>query len=180
VHTAVVVRQIPYERCIQCKTFATSPVMVVVEGCLERWSSTDIPCVIETPKPFGGFRLHCGNITKCFSNRSVCFRSRVEAEFDANPSLLHISHFNTAVRSQNITNMTSLKYAHKHTRSHTWRPIGRLGHKGYSYLAKHKCNTSGFRAAFQFQELVGSNWNNRLWSFRFPCLRYCYSGFRPY
>jgi hypothetical protein len=35
-----------------------------------------------------------------------------EAQFDANSSLLHTSHFNMAVRSQNVTQMTSQK-AHK-------------------------------------------------------------------
>jgi hypothetical protein len=43
----------------------------------------------------------------------VFFRSGVEAQFDANYSLLHISHFSMSVRSQYITNMTSQKCTHK-------------------------------------------------------------------
>jgi hypothetical protein len=35
-HTAVLGKQIAYERYIQYQTFATFPVMVAVEDCLER------------------------------------------------------------------------------------------------------------------------------------------------
>jgi hypothetical protein len=48
-------------------------------------------------------------ITKRFFKHLVCFRCRLaefEAEFDANPLLLHISHFGRSVRSQNSTNTT--------------------------------------------------------------------------
>jgi len=58
----------------------------------------------------------------------------------------------------------------KHTRSCSRKPFGRMTHKGYSsrYLAVHNCSTSGFRAAFQFLELLGSTsywcfpWNQNL------------------
>jgi hypothetical protein len=46
----------------------------------------------------------------------MCFRSHLakfEAEFDANPSFLHISHFSRSVRSQNSTNMRSQKCTEK-------------------------------------------------------------------
>jgi hypothetical protein len=56
-HAFVLVKQIPYERYIQCQTFATFSVMVAVEGCLERSSSTDIPSVLEALKPLVGFRF---------------------------------------------------------------------------------------------------------------------------
>ena len=46
----------------------------------------------------------------------------------------------------------------KHTRPHGRMPLGRVVRKGYSsrYLAAHNCTTSGFRAAFQFQGILGS------------------------
>jgi hypothetical protein len=50
-----------------------------------------------------------------FFKHLVCFRFRpaeFEAEFYANPLLLHISHFSGSVRSQNSTN-TPLKNAQK-------------------------------------------------------------------
>ena len=62
-----------------------------------------------------------GIITKCFFKHSVFFRSRLaefEAELDANPLLLHISHFSRSVRSQNSTYTTPQKCADKtHTSS---------------------------------------------------------------
>jgi hypothetical protein len=89
----------------------------------------------------------------------VCFRCRLaefEAEFDANPLLLHISHFGRSVRSQNSTNTTLRNAQKKHTRQHSTTPLGRLVHKGYSSrdLEAHNCNTSGFRAAFKFRDLL--------------------------
>jgi hypothetical protein len=45
-------------------------------------------------------RLAYGIITKCFFKHSVCFRIRLaeyEAEFYANPLLLHISNFSRSV-----------------------------------------------------------------------------------
>ena len=61
-------------------------------------------------------------------SRSVCFRCRFagfEAEFDANPLLLHINHFSRSLRSQNSTNTTSQKCTEKtHTSSQqnaTWQ-----------------------------------------------------------
>jgi hypothetical protein len=182
VHTAVVVKLITYERRIQCQTFATFPVTVVVEVCPERWPPTDIPSVIKTPKPSVCFRSHYRNtlnaaVTVLSVSKACC---QFEAQFDANPSLLHISHFNMAVRWQNITNMTSQNAHTKHTRSHSWRPLGRLVHTENSYLAAHKCTTSGFRAAFQLQGLLGSISHNRLGSYRFPYFRFCYFGFRSY
>ena len=53
-----------------------------------------------------------GIITKCFFKHSVFLRSRLaefEAEFDANPLLLHIRHFSRSVRSQNSTYTKSQK-----------------------------------------------------------------------
>ena len=46
----------------------------------------------------------------------------------------------------------------KPIRPHSRTPLGRVVNKGYSsrYLAAHNCSTSGLRAAFQFQELLGS------------------------
>jgi hypothetical protein len=58
---------------------------------------------------------------------SVCFHSHLaefEAEFDANPLLLHISHFCRLVRLQNRTNTRSQKCREKHTSSQkntTWQ-----------------------------------------------------------
>jgi hypothetical protein len=46
----------------------------------------------------------------------VCFRCRLaefEAEFDANPLLLHISHFGRSERSQSSTNTTLKKCTEK-------------------------------------------------------------------
>jgi hypothetical protein len=39
--------------------------------------------------------------------------TQFEEQFDANPSLLHISHFSMSVRSQNNTKMTSQKCTQK-------------------------------------------------------------------
>jgi hypothetical protein len=99
-------------------------------------------------------------ITKCFFKQLVCFRCRLaefEAEFDANPLLLHISNIGRSVRSQNSTNTTLKNAQKKHTRRHSTTPLGRLVHKGYSsrYLEAHNCTTSGFRAAFKFRKLLG-------------------------
>jgi hypothetical protein len=55
-------------------------------------------------------------ITKCFFKHLVCFRCRLaefEAEFDANPLLLQISHFGRSERSQNSTNTTLKKCTEK-------------------------------------------------------------------
>ena len=130
------------------------------------------PSVLETLKPFVGLRLAYSIITKCFFKHSVCFRNRLaefEAEFDANPLLIHISHFSRSVRSQNSTNMTSQKCTDKtHTTSQqnaAWQSV----HKGYSwrYLVAHNCTISSFRAAFQFRGLLVSTscvWNCAFWS----------------
>jgi hypothetical protein len=59
-------------------------------------------------------------ITKCFYKHLVCFRcglAEFEAEFDANPLLLHISHFGRSERSQNSTNTTLKKCTEKEHRS---------------------------------------------------------------
>jgi hypothetical protein len=67
-------------------------------------------------------------ITKCFFKHLVCFRCRLaefQAEFDANPLLLHISHFGRLVRSQNSTNRMLKKCTEKtHTSTQhnaTWQ-----------------------------------------------------------
>ena len=75
-----------------------------------------------------------------------------EAEFDANPLLLQISHFSRSVRSQNSTNTTSQKCTGK-THHHSRKLLGRVVNKGYSsrYLAACNCTTSSFHAAFQFR-----------------------------
>jgi hypothetical protein len=184
-HTSVLVNQIPYELCTQCQTFAMLSVKVAVEVCLERSSSTDIPSVLETLKPFVGLRLDWGINTKYFFKRSVCFRSRLaqfEAQFDANPSLLHISHFSMSIWSQNNTNVTSQSAQKKHTRSHSKTPLARLVHIGYSsrYLVAHKCTTSGFLAAFQFQGFLGSISYTRLGSFSVPFFSVSYFRLQPY
>jgi len=89
------------------------------------------------------------------------FRSRLaefEAEFDANPLLLHINHFNRSLRSQKSTNTTS-QTCIKKTYPRSRRPLSRTIHNGLSstYLAAHNCTTSGFRAAFKFREILGSS-----------------------
>jgi hypothetical protein len=67
-------------------------------------------------------------ITKCLFKHLVCFRcslAEFEAEFNANPLLLHISNFGRSVRSQNSTNMTLKKCTEKtHTSTEhnaTWQ-----------------------------------------------------------
>jgi len=90
----------------------------------------------------------------------MCFQSclaKFEAEFGANPLLLHISHFTRSVGSQNSTTITSQKCTEKHTRPHNRMLLGRAVHKGYRlrYLA-HTSTTSGFHAAFLFRGLLGS------------------------
>jgi hypothetical protein len=61
-------------------------------------------------------------ITKRFFKHLVCFRCRLaefKAEFDANPLLLHISHFCRSVRSQNSTNTTLKRCTEKKTHVNT-------------------------------------------------------------
>jgi hypothetical protein len=57
-------------------------------------------------KPFIGLCLAQGIITKCFFKHSVCFQgylAKFEAEFGANPLLIHISHFSRPEQLQNST-----------------------------------------------------------------------------
>jgi hypothetical protein len=105
----------------------------------------------------------------------LCFGSRLpefETQFDANPFLLHISHFSRSVRSQNSTNTASQKCREKtHTSSQqkaSWQ--NDLQGQGSGYLVTHNCTTSGFRAAFRFREHLGST------SYVCHCLR----ALRPY
>jgi hypothetical protein len=157
--------------------------MVVVEGCLECWASTDIPSSIETPKPFVGFRLHYRNITECFFNRSVTFRSLLSS---LKHNLMQILRsFASVISKCRYGRKTTRRWPHKnahtkHTRSHRWRPLGRLVHKANRYLEAYKRTTSGISAAFKFQEFLCSISHTRLGSFRFPCFRFCYFGFRPH
>jgi hypothetical protein len=83
----------------------------------------------------------------------LCFRSHLaeyEPEFEANSLLLHISHFSRSVPSQHSTNTRSQKRTEEtlisSQQSAAWQ----------RYLAAHNCTTSGFRTAFQFQELLDS------------------------
>ena len=74
------------------------------------------PSILETLKPFVGWRLAQGFITKCFCKHFVCSCSHFaesEAEFDADRLLLHISHFSRLVRSQDSTNRMSEKCTEK-------------------------------------------------------------------
>ena len=50
---------------------------------------------------------------------SKTFLAEFEAEFDANPLLLHVSHFNRSVRSPHSTNTTSQKCTEKKTHALT-------------------------------------------------------------
>ena len=160
---SVLVERIPYARCLQCQTFVTFSFVVLIEGRQERSSSsTDIhPFLKRLGKPFVGLRLAYWIITKCFFKHSVCFRSRLaefEAEFDANPLFLRISHLNRSVRSQNSTNMTSQNAQTKNTPPNSGTSLGRVVHKGYSsrYLTAHNCTIGSFRAALQIQGLLSS------------------------
>jgi len=62
------------------------------------------------------------------------------------------SHFASASSSRPASRSGSLQSPHKRM------PLGRVVHRGYSsqYPAAHKCTTSSFCAAFQFQGLWGS------------------------
>ena len=74
------------------------------------------PSLHETLKPLVILRLAYDIISKCFFKHSVCFRkslSEFEAEFDANPFLLHISYFRLWVRLQNSTKVKSQKCTEK-------------------------------------------------------------------
>jgi len=91
------------------------------------------PSILEMLKPFVGMRLTWGIITKCLLKHSVCFWSRLaqcEAQFNASPLLLHISHFSRSVRSQNSTNTTSHKCTEKHTRAYSRTPREKVANKG--------------------------------------------------
>jgi hypothetical protein len=80
---SVLLKQIPYERFIQCQILATFSVLVAVEDCLERSLSTDIPSVLETLKPFLGLRLDCCIITNC-SLGVLCVSEAVLPSFKQN------------------------------------------------------------------------------------------------
>jgi len=84
------------------------------------------PSVLAALKPLVGLRLAYSIITKCFFKHSVCFRRHLaESEAEANPFLLHISHFSRSVWSQHSTNTRSQKCTGKtHTSSQqntTWK-----------------------------------------------------------
>ena len=118
---SILVEQIPYAWCLQCQTSATFSFMVLVKGRQECSSSlTDI-------HPF----------LKCLNHSWVCVWPRAlspnaslsilcgfqsclaefEAEFGANPLLLHISHFSKSVGSQKALPWRHKNAQKKHTSS---------------------------------------------------------------
>ena len=71
--------------------------------------------------------------------------------------------FTSIILAGRYDHKTSLTWRHKsaqkkHTLPRSRTPLGRMIYKGYisRYLAAHSCSTSGFRAVFQFRELLGS------------------------
>jgi len=129
------------------------------------------PSVLVAHIPYAP-RLQCQTSTTF----SVVFQSHLaelEAEFNANLLLLHISHFSRLMQSQNSTNTTSQNCTEENTSSQQ-NAAGRVVNKGCSSrdLVVCSCTTSGFHAAFQFRGFGSTMYMCIMYSFSLTLVRH--------